>query len=91
VLLQPLAERRAKFCRIRRRLVQDLSAYANSYAARRSRGHNRMEVTKAVPQSSHDQLWSIRPLALNRDSSAISKMQPQRGHFGRLSFSVDGT
>jgi hypothetical protein len=42
-----------------------------------------------LPQSSQAQSWTIRPVALqalasNRDSSAISKMLPQRGHFGRL-------
>jgi hypothetical protein len=45
-------------------------------------------VMKALPQSSHDQAWSIRPPALNRDSSATSRMLSQRGHFGRLKFSV---
>src|SRR5271170_7636205 len=50
-----------------------------------------MEVTNRLPQSSHDQVWSMRPLALNRDSSATSRMLPQPGHFGRLRFSVAWT
>jgi hypothetical protein len=41
-------------------------------------------VTNAVPQWSHDQAWSIWPVKLNRDFSAISNTLPQCGHFGRL-------
>jgi hypothetical protein len=52
------------------------------------RGKSLIVVMKALPQSSHDQAWSIRPPALNRDSSATSRMLSQRGHFGRLKFSV---
>lgn len=48
--------------------------------------HNLIEVTKAWPQSSHDQAWSIRPWALKRDSSATSSTPPQRGQRGRLRF-----
>jgi hypothetical protein len=33
----------------------------------------------------------MRPLASNRDSSAKSKMLPQRGHWGRLKLSVAST
>jgi hypothetical protein len=50
-----------------------------------------IEVTNAVPHSSHDQAWSMRPRRLNRDSSANSKMLPQSGHFGRLKSSVART
>jgi hypothetical protein len=51
-----------------------------------------MEVTNALPQSSQDQRWSIRPkasaaLASKRDSSAIKRTLPQRGQFGRLRLS----
>jgi hypothetical protein len=45
-------------------------------------------VANAVPQSSHDQAWSIWPATLNRDSSAISNTLSQCGHFGRLKSSV---
>jgi len=50
--------------------------------------NNRIEVANALPQPSHDQSCSMRPWALKRDSSATSITLPQRGHFGRLRFSV---
>jgi hypothetical protein len=52
------------------------------------RRHNLIEVRNWLPQSSHDQAWSIRPLALNRDSSATSKTLPHCGQSGRLNFAV---
>jgi hypothetical protein len=50
-----------------------------------------IDVTNALPHASHDQAWSMRPRRLNRDSSAISRMLPQSGHFGRLKSSVART
>jgi hypothetical protein len=47
-----------------------------------------MEVTNSLPQPSHDQAWSMRPRTLKRDSSAMSRTLPQRGHFGRPRFWV---
>jgi hypothetical protein len=52
------------------------------------RRHNLIDVRNWLPQSSHDQAWSIRPLALNRDSSATSNTLPHCGQFGRLNFAV---
>ena len=37
----------------------------------------------SLPQSSHDQAWSMRPLTLNNDSSATSKTLPHCGQLGR--------
>jgi len=54
----------------------------------RRRGKSRIEVTNSLPQSSHDQVWSIRPRILNRDCSAMSRTLPQRGQLGRPRFSV---
>jgi hypothetical protein len=50
--------------------------------------YNLIEVRNSLPQSSHDQAWSIRPLALNHDSSATSNTLPHSGQFGRLNFAV---
>jgi hypothetical protein len=52
------------------------------------RRYNRIEVKNSLPQSSQDQAWSIRPLALNRDCSATSNTLPHSGQFGRLNFAV---
>jgi hypothetical protein len=50
--------------------------------------YNLIEVRNSLPQSSHDQAWSIRLLALNQDSSATSNTLPHSGQFGRLNFAV---
>jgi hypothetical protein len=60
--------------------------YAGDNAA--FRRHNLIDVRNSFPQSSQDQAWSIRPLALNQDSSATSNTLPHRGQFGRLNFAV---
>jgi hypothetical protein len=54
-------------------------------------GDKGIEVTNSYEHSSHAQACRMRPLRLNADSSAISRMLPQRGHLGRRKSCVTGS
>ena len=46
-------------------------------------GTRLIDVKNSLPQSSQDQMCSIRPAKSKRERSATSTLSPHRGHFGR--------